>query len=68
MAIVDTDAPDLDADLRLGVEDGGAERMAIEGVAAQGRGVQGELTTPALGRQGDLDLVADVQSSLTCAP
>ena len=43
IALVDVNAPDLDAGVVLDVGDGGLEGLAVEGVAVQRLGVEDEL-------------------------
>jgi hypothetical protein len=49
IALVDVDTGDLDAGELLGVGDDGPKRMAVEGIAVQRLGVQGELTALGFG-------------------
>jgi hypothetical protein len=61
IAFVDMDAVDLDTGELYEVSDDGAKRVAVEGIAVQGLGVQHEL--PALGsghRGGDRDLAPEL--------
>jgi len=60
IALVDVDAPGLDAGHRLHVFDHRSERMAVEGVAVQRLGVEHELTALGRGcRRRDRDLAAE---------
>ena len=60
VALVDVDAPNLDAGQLLHLGDNGAEGVAVVGIAVQRLGVEHELATLGLGHGcGDRDLAAE---------